>query len=333
MASKYFENNEVDTTSKDLLSEKILVKTVKQVVDSEVWDGLFGVFQRNELGVGFQWEEIETANLTSIEFDKTGAEALTRKNMDFKSLYHKINRRRTFQATISDAQVKMACLNESNMASISSAISAEMLNSSAIEDYDAVKDLMKDILNEKKVMTLVDLNDTGENMDAFIKAVQVIATNMTIPSTHYNYSGFKKAFSRKDNLVLVVDSATKARLNVDSLASAFNIDKKELVGNIIVVDEMPSIEYTSEKAKKGVEITIGDGQTITTYKPVATGDDATVTGKVKALLVDKRAIIVDPVEREMTEQYNAKGRFTNLYYHVTDVLSYSTLKNAVAFVD
>jgi len=332
MASKYYDGNAVDTSSVDLLSGDILVKVTKQEIDSRIFEGVFGVFTRNVLETGSQWEEIEVGNLSSADFDATGANALTKASMDFATLYHKINRRKTFKATVSDAQVKMSMLSTANMAQLASAITSELYNSSAIEDFEAIKDLLNDIIAEKKAMVICDMNGNGADMDALTKAIQTIATNMTLPSTNYNYSGFKKAFNKKEDLVLIIESTTQAKINVDSLASAFNMSKKDLVANIIVIDKFPSITFTNLASDEGVTLDIGETNSIITYKYDADGTDA-VSGSPIAILCERKAIVRDPVERELTEQYNAKGRFTNYYLHATDVLSYSTLRNAVVFVD
>lgn len=328
----YYNGNAVDTTTKDLLTGELLNKIVKQEIDSKVFDDIFGIFTTKQLDTGMQIEEFEVGNLTSTDFDATGANVLAKANMDFKVLYHKINRRKTFKATVSNAQVKMAMLSRENMADTANAITNELLNSSSIEDFEAVKQLFVDIAGNQKAMVICDLNGNGGDMDALTKAIQTLATNMTMPSTLYNYSGFKKEFNSKDDLVLVIDSATKARLNVDSLASAFNLDKKELVKNIVVIDEMPEIKYTALKAVKGKEINIGETNPIITYKYKADGTD-TVTGKSVCMLLNRKAIKRDPVEREVEDQRNGAGRFTNYFLHVTDLLSYSTLRNAIVLVD
>lgn len=332
MPATYYRGNAVDTASKDLLSNDILVKITKQEIDSKIFEGVFGVFTRQVLDTGIQWEEIEVANLSSEDFDASGANSLTKKTLDVKTLYHKINRRKTFSTTVSDAQVKMSMLSRENMATLANAITNELYNSSAIEDYEAMKELLKDIIVENKNMVVCDMNGNGTDMDALTKAIQTLAINMTLPSTLYNFSGFKKTFNKKEDLVLIIDSATQAKLNVDSLATAFNMSKKDLVSNIIVVDTLPTMTFTSEKANKGIEIDIGETNKIATYKCASTGA-STVSGSAIAILCDRKAIIRDKVEREVTEAYNAKGRFTNYYLHATDVLSYSTLKNAIVFVD
>lgn len=329
----FYNNNEPDVTSKDLLSDDILVKITKQEIETKVFDGIFGIFTRAMLNVGEQWEEIEVANLESEDFDAEGTNPLTKKEMSIATLYHKINRRKTFKATASDAQVKMSMLSIEKMAVLADAIVNELYNSSAIEDFEAMKTLLSDIGTENKIV-LCDMNGNGNNVDAFTKAIQSLARNMTMPSKHYNFSGFKKAFNKKEDLVLIIDSTMEAKLNVDSLASAFNMSKKDLVSNIIVVDELPEIEYTGLKGTKEITLKIGENEetAVNVYKPDTVGEEE-ISGKVLAFLVDKKAIIRDPVERELTTQYNAKGRFTNYYLHCTDALSYSTLKNAVAIID
>lgn len=328
----YYNGNTLDTTTNDMLSNKIINKIVLQEIETKIFDDIFGIFTQRKIDNGFQIEEIEVANLVATDFDPTGADALKKANMDFKTLYHKINRYKTYKATISNKQIKRSMLTKEGIAQIATAITNEMWNSSSIDDFEAIKQLFADIANDQKAMVICDLNGNGSDMDALTKAIQTLATNMTLPSTLYNFSGFKKEFNKKEDLVLVIDSALRARLNVDSLATAFNMDKKALVENIIVIDQMPNIEYTALKADKGIEIDIGEANKIITYKYNASGSGE-VTGKAVCMLLNKRAIKRDPVEREVEDQRNGAGSFTNYFLHATDLLSYSTLRNAVVLVD
>lgn len=329
----YYNGNAIDTTTKEQLSNQILNKVVKQRIESKKYTSIFDIFKTSELdGAGYQIEDIEVANLKSTDFNPEGQDALKKAKMDFTTLYHKINRERTFKATVSNKQIRTAMLSKENTARVANAIVNEIYNSSAIEDFDAMKELFKDIAGDQKAMVIADLNGNGANMDMLIKTIQTLATNMTMPSTNYNYAGFKREFNNKDELVLVIDSATKAKLDVDSLASAFNIDKKSLVGNIIVIDEMPEIVYTALTANKGIELELGGETNVITYKYAEDGTE-TISGKPLAFLLNKRAIINDPVERELEDERNASGQFTNYYLHCTDILSYSTLRNAVVLVD
>lgn len=328
----YYNGNAVDTTTKDLLTNTILNKIVKQEIESKVFEDIFGTFTNKALDTGMQIEEIEVANLEAKDFDPTGANVLKKADMDFKVLYHKINRRKTFKATVSNAQVKMSMLSRENMADLANAITNELWNSSSISDFEDMKTLLFDIAGDKKQMVVCDLNGNGGDMNALTKAIQTLATNMTLPNTLYNYSGFKKEFNKKEDLVLIIDSATQARLNVDSLANAFNMDKKQLVERIIVIDKLPEIVYNGDTATEGIEIDIGETNPIKTYK-IEDAGASTISGKAICMLMNRRAIKRDPVEREVEDARNGEGRFTNYFLHTTDLLSYSTLKNAIVFVD
>ena len=192
----YYNGNELDTTTKDMLSNKIINKIVLQEIDSKVFENIFGIFTKKQIDNGFQIEEIEVANLTATDFDPTGADALKKANMDFKTLYHKINRYKTYKATISNAQIKRSMLTKEGVAQIATAITNEIFNSAAIDDFEAMKQLLADVANHKKAMVICDLNGNGGDMDALTKAIQTLATNMTLPSTLYNFSGYKKEFNK-----------------------------------------------------------------------------------------------------------------------------------------
>lgn len=327
----YYNDNEIDTTSKEEFANTIITKVVQQEINSDVYQSPLGVFTQGPLDVGAQVEEIEIGNINPTDFDKTGKKALEKADMNIKALYHKKNSDKTFKATVSDKQIKYAMLSRENLAKVGTAITNELENSANIAEYEQMKQLIKDVADKKKFV-LCDMNDLSNNMDNLIKAIQVVSDNMTFPSTEYNFLGFKKEFCRKEDLYLIISTDLKARLNVDSLASAFNIDKKSLVGNILVVDNLPEISYTAEESKKGVELTIGDGATITTYKPQSSGE-ATATGKAICLLCHRKALIRKPVDRSVEPQRNAEGRFTNYFLHKEDLLSYSPFRNAVLFID
>ena len=333
MSKVFYQNNLVDTTSTDQLSQDLLVKTVAQEIESKVFEDKWGIFTKQGIGgAGFQYEEIEVANLEPTDFDPTGAGALTKKDLQAKAIYHKINRSKTFKTTVSNKQLDEAMLSVNNLADLANAITAELSNSSAIADYEAMKTLLLDICQENKNMVICDMNGNAANPDAFIKLIQVLNTRMQLPSVAFNYLGFKKEFCNEDDLVLIIDAATRAILDVDSLAGAFHMDKKDLVKHILVIDEMPAISYTGVKADAGLTLNIGETQPCKTYKYNSEGS-ATVSGSAKAILCSKKALIRVPVERAGDSDHNGEGQFTNVYLHCRDILSYSPFKNAVVIVD
>lgn len=326
------EQNTPDNESKEELTSTLLTKIVQQDIDSKVFDDVFGIFTDKNLEVGAQIEEFEVGNLEATDFDPTGQRTLAKADMKFKVLYHKINRKKTYKATVSDKQLKTAMLNTTNLASTANAIVNELYNSSNIDDFEAVKQLLKEIAGDNKEMVVCDMNGKGNDMNELTKAIQSLATNMALPSTQYNFAGFKKEFNPADNLVLIIDSATNARMNVEALANAINVDKKSLVKNIIIIDEMPQFNYENVSAIKGLTIPTSPESTIDMYKCNAEGEQS-VNGNPICFLLNRKALKRINVERKIKTQENGAGDFTNYYLHAEDLLSYSTLRNAVVIVD
>lgn len=88
----------------------------------------------------------------------------------------------------------------------------------------------------------------------------------------------------------------EAALDVDVLSKAFNMDKTEFLGHVIVLDYFP----------EGME-------------------------SVKAMVVDKDwFMIYDKLLRTETI-YNPSMMYFNMFMHVWQVYSYSKVENAVAF--
>ena len=328
----YYTDNKYDSTSVEEFAKTIINKLVTQFVNTDVFDDIFTIFDRKIIdGAGYQAEELEVGNITPTDFDPTGANALKKADNKITALYHKINRDKIFKATTSFKQLRTAMLSKENTASLVNAILSELSNSSAIADYEAMKQLLTDILTTKKIV-VADLNGNGEDMNNLTKTIQILADNMELPSTKYNYLGFKKEFNKKEELVLITDTSHKARLNVDVLANAFHMDKKHLVGNIIALDELPKFELTSEDCAKQIELNIGTAQPVIVAKPQRSGGTA-VTGKIIGILLNKKAIIRDKVTRDVDTDKNGEGRFMNHTLNAVDVLSYSPLKNAIVLVD
>jgi hypothetical protein len=108
-----------------------------------------------------------------------------------------------------------------------------------------------------------------------------------------------KTFSRKNEQVLILDTATDVSVSVDVLASLFNMTVAEFNDTRkIVIDVFPEIEG----------------------------------GTVHACLVDEKFFQIFDDLYTITSFTNPKGLYTNYYLNVWQTLAYSVLVNAVAFV-
>ena len=111
----------------------------------------------------------------------------------------------------------------------------------------------------------------------------------------YNKSG---VITRSEDLMLVINPKTLNNIDVNLLSGIFNTAKMELDCEIIKVPYLES----------GV-----DGKEVIGY------------------LMDKKAIKFIPTLEVSTEQFNAKGLHTNLFYTCAGITCVSTFANGIKF--
>jgi hypothetical protein len=128
----------------------------------------------------------------------------------------------------------------------------------------------------------------------FVKTVRKAINDVSFVSSLYNKAGVKTRTEAQD-LVLLVHKDVVAEVDVEVLAKAFNLGKTDFQAEIEVMDDF--------------------GAMTDTY----------------ALLIDKSFFMVYDTLREVAQQYNADGLFTNYFFHVWQILSTSQFKNAIRF--
>ena len=142
---------------------------------------------------------------------------------------------------------------------------------------------------------------------------------MEFMSTDYNVAGVHN-FSKKDDQFLIVNADFDAVMDVEVLASAFNMDKAEFLGHKVLVDNFGEINDSRLKLLFGSDFT-----------PL-TSDEKTALNAVPAVLVDRDWFMIYDNLFNFTEQYNAKGMYWNYFYHVWKTFSVSPFANAVMFL-
>lgn len=286
----------------------ILNKLVKSVLITKMFENPLKALKHGSKPLGDTVEEIYVNFLKGEEYDPTGANLLQRNLPDVKTVYHRMNYEFQYPITVSRQQLSKAFASYDALESFINSTIRTLYNSAELDEFANMKQLIKSAV-EAKAMKLVDVADPTDeaNGKAFIKTVKTISGLMTFPSTQHN--GYLTAqatdtkpittFSRKDEQILILDTATDVSVSVDVLASLFNMSVAEFNDTKkVVVDTLPTVEE----------------------------------GVIHAVLVDKEFFQVYDDLFTITSFENGKGLYKNYYLNVWQTLAYSILVNAVAFV-
>ena len=109
-------------------------------------------------------------------------------------------------------------------------------------------------------------------------------------------------FTRKEDMVLVIGSDYATDIDINLLATAFNLDKAEISTRIIVVDELPVLGEESQ------------------VKPIC-------------VLMDKDYVVDYTTLYEVRQFENGNTLSTNLFYHVWGIMTQNDFTNAIQFVE
>lgn len=283
----------------------LLNKLVKSVVHTKIFTNPLKTLKQGTKPLGDTIEEIYSNFIKGERFDASGAELMRRNLPDTKTVYHRMNYKMQYPITVSREALSKAFLSYDALDSYINSIINTLYNSAELDEFMNTKQLVKSALdhNAMKVVNVTDPTASEAAGKSFIKAVKTISGLMVFPSTEYNaYLEAQdvddvpiKTFSRKNEQILILDTATDTSVSIDVLATIFNMSVAEFnETRKIVIDHFP--------------------------------DPA-----VRGALVDESFFQIYDDLFEITSFYNGKGLYTNYYLNVWQTLAFSILVNAVVF--
>lgn len=227
------------------------------------------------------------------EYNPAGPNPLGRRNPpDVKAIYHRQNRQDYYAITIGDIDFVRVFRSEAILDNFISGLINSVYSGANYDEYLTMKNL---IATYKGYFDYGVAPITDEaSAKNFVKTVRKASQDLTFASDKYNKANVK-TWTPVENQVLFVHKDVVAEVDVEVLAKAFNMGKTDIQVEVVVLDDFGTLENTY------------------------------------GLLVDKSWFRIWDTLSHMEPQRNAQGLFTNWFYHVHQILSASTFKNAVRF--
>lgn len=280
-------------------------KLIKSVVITKLFDNPLKSLKKGKKPLGDAIEEIYTNFIKASAYDQTGADLLKRELPDVKAVYHRMNRQDKYKITVSREILSRAFASYDALEKFVTNEIQALYNSAELDEFINIKQLIKSAMDNKAVvkMSVADPTTSEANGKEFIKSIKTVSGLMTFPNSDFN--GYLTAqsvdtkpivtFTRKNEQILILDTATDTSCSVDVLASLFNMSVAEFNDTRkIIIDHFPD---------KNVRAFLCDEQFFQIY------DDL---------------YAIKPFE-------NTEGLYTNYILHVWQTMAYSPLVNAVVF--
>lgn len=227
--------------------------------------------------------------------------------------YLSVNSDLQYCVTITREKIRNAFTSWSNLENLVAGMVNSLYNGAYITRYNQAKGLVLSAYtgNNVQYQTVSAVSDAS-TAKALVKSMRATFSKMQIPSTKFNaWNKVKggnlalKTWSAPEDVIVMISADVEANLDVEVLASAFNMTKADFLGRVIVVDDF------SQYADDGSVLVDGSA--------------------IQAVICDKAWFKIKTQDFAMDEFYNANNRTWQYYLNDVRMINYSLFANAVVF--
>lgn len=289
-------------------------KLVYSQFETMTFNNPLRVLDGDRIPLGYAGEHVYTNPAKARGFNVNDfAGLLVKYESDTKVEYHAVNSDIQYCVTISRQQLKKAMTSWDNLANFITQLSNSLYNGAYIDFFRYTKNIISGAYKENRaVIQTISAVSSADTAKAFVEKARELFLNFQLPSTEFNAwaknGGAGRpitTWTRPEDIVMIVRNDIRAKLDVEVLASAFNIDKTTLLGNIITVDNFDS--YDDEGVK------VFDGSAIV------------------GMLADKAWFKIKTQDMFMENFYNPNNRTMQYYLNVIRMYNMSLFANGVIF--
>ena len=294
------------------------------LVTSKTYKNPWSMFKRGMLEFGESVEEIFVKIAKPYVYDQEGSENTLYKRYipDVKASFHTLNYKVMYPTTVSREQLRQAFLSWQGVTDLISRIIEAMYTGAEYDEFLVMKYLLARWILKGNMYPVTIATPTEANIKSIVSTIKGISNQMTFMSDKYNLARVAN-HSVKDDQFLLLNSDFEAFMSVEVLASAFNMDKAQFSGHVVLVDSFGSLDT----ARLG--FLFGDNPA---YTPI-TEEEKEALNAIPALMVDRDFFMNFDNLLEFTDVYNPKGLYWNYFLHVWKIFSASPFANNAMFIE
>lgn len=293
------------------------------LVTSKLYRNPWSFMKQGMLEFGETIEEIFVNIAKPFEFNQERAETtiFKREIPDVRAAFHVMNYTKFYKATISNDQLRQAFLSWNGITDLIARIVDAMYTGANYDEFITMKYLLaKHLIAGNIYANQIDTVST-DNMKSIVATIKGVSNSLEFLSNKYNYNGVETYTNKSDQYILI-NAKFDATMDVEVLASAFNMDKAEFMGRRVLVDSFGNLDNARLKLLFAED---------PNYTEISE-DDLQALDNIPAVMVDRYFFMIFDNFYNFTEQYNGEGLYWNYWYHTWKTFSISPFHNAVAFV-
>ena len=293
------------------------------LVTSKLYSNPWAFMKQGMLEFGETIEEIFVNIAKPFEFNQERSETtiFKREIPDVRAAFHVMNYTKFYKATISNDQLRQAFLSWNGITDLIARIVDAMYTGANYDEFITMKYLLaKHLIAGNIYANQIDTVST-DNMKSIVATIKGVSNSLEFLSNKYNYNRVETYTNKSDQYILI-NAKFDATMDVEVLASAFNMDKAEFMGRRVLVDSFGNLDNARLKLLFAED---------PNYTEISE-EDLQALDNIPVVMVDRYFFMIFDNFYNFTEQYNGEGLYWNYWYHTWKTFSISPFHNAVAFV-
>ena len=230
------------SATKEEFTNTILNKIVRTKVLNKAYENSLKFFKKEPLPFGKTIEGVFVDLIKAKNFnenfgtgDNEATSLLGKEKAPVKVEYYSENFKHKYKLSISDEQLKSAFMSADGLSQMTQGLIRSATSSSEYDEYMMIKTLIgASVSKEVEIQGLFKL-DENTQAKKITKTVQALVNKFRFMSTEYNKQGVHTHCQPSD-CVIITTPDQLANLNVELLATAFNVPYAEMPSRIVVID-------------------------------------------------------------------------------------------------
>lgn len=281
-------------------------RIIKTMVERQTFKNPLGIFKKGTNPLGTDIQNIFTNPAVGKKYELSEAamaKLLSYNQSDDKVVYYRRNRRDLYEVSVAEDELKAAFVSWEKLGEFIDGKVMSLTNGNEIDEYAYTRNMLsKAVTNSTIRKQLVTMPTNNETAKAFVKLIKKAFGKFKFPRSDFNSYGLLfpnetpvTTFTNKERICLIITTDALAEVDVELLAQAFNMEKAELAGRIVEVDEFQNKDLV-------------------------------------AILCDEAYLQIYDNLFKFRNFYNGRALVYNYYVHAWSTFALSPFANALAYV-
>ena len=204
-------------------------------IQSANFNNPYSILKKGYLEFGETVEDIfvNIAQVVEYSAEKAESRELKRVLPDVRSAFHVMNWRVMYPLTVEKEQLKRAFLSADGVERLITDLINQIFVAAQYDEFLLFKYMLIKGVNEG---TVISDPITATDIKDYAKRFRALSNDFTFLKSEYNYAGVRNNTPKEDQYIFM-DAAFNADFDVDVLASAFNMDKADFMGKLLLIDD------------------------------------------------------------------------------------------------